>query len=183
MMVGRLDLDVGRRNNVAPYADARASKRPPFEPMDRLLLNDALFSSFAPSDGSADHASRTPSEASTAPATNPATPPQPTATRGARGGVPGPGPAVGGEIDETPVVTHHSITVRGKTLNYTATVAQMPLKNSCRRNRGAHFLHGLHARWHDRLRRSGRSLSASTVGRARRPCGCTWEVWARAVRG
>jgi carboxypeptidase C (cathepsin A) len=43
--------------------------------------------------------------------------------------VPGPGPAVGGEIDETPVVTHHSITVRGKTLNYTATVAQMPLKN------------------------------------------------------
>ncbi len=32
-------------------------------------------------------------------------------------------------MDETPVVTHHSITVRGKTLNYTATVAQMPLKN------------------------------------------------------
>jgi carboxypeptidase C (cathepsin A) len=36
---------------------------------------------------------------------------------------------VGGEIDETPVVTHHSITVRGKTINYTATVAQMPLRN------------------------------------------------------
>jgi carboxypeptidase C (cathepsin A) len=27
------------------------------------------------------------------------------------------------------VVTHHSVTVRGKTINYTATVAQMPLKN------------------------------------------------------
>ncbi len=43
--------------------------------------------------------------------------------------MPGPGPAVGGEVDETPVVTHHSITVRGRTINYTATVAQMPLKN------------------------------------------------------
>ena len=28
------------------------------------------------------------------------------------------------------MVTHHSITVNGKTLNYTATVAQMPLKNA-----------------------------------------------------
>ena len=42
----------------------------------------------------------------------------------------GPGPAIGGEIDETPVVTHHSVTVQGKTLNYTATVAQMPLKDA-----------------------------------------------------
>ena len=42
----------------------------------------------------------------------------------------GPGPAIGGEIDETPVVTHHSINLDGKTLNYTATVAQMPLKNA-----------------------------------------------------
>ncbi len=33
-------------------------------------------------------------------------------------------------MDETPVVTHHSITVDGKTLNYTATVAQMPLKDA-----------------------------------------------------
>jgi carboxypeptidase C (cathepsin A) len=33
-------------------------------------------------------------------------------------------------VDETPVVTHHSVTVHGKTLNYTATVAQMPLKNA-----------------------------------------------------
>ncbi len=46
------------------------------------------------------------------------------------GGVAGPGPAIGGEVDETPVVTHHSVTVRGKTINYTATVAQMPLKNA-----------------------------------------------------
>jgi len=40
------------------------------------------------------------------------------------------GPAVGGEIDETPVVTHHTMQVGGKTLNYTATVAQMPLKDA-----------------------------------------------------
>jgi carboxypeptidase C (cathepsin A) len=50
--------------------------------------------------------------------------------RGGRGGIPGPGPAIGGDIDETPVVTHHSINLNGKTLNYTATVAQMPLKNT-----------------------------------------------------
>ncbi|HTP32219.1 MAG TPA: hypothetical protein VMJ75_08605 [Candidatus Acidoferrales bacterium] len=50
--------------------------------------------------------------------------------RGGRGGISGPGPAVGGEIDETPVVTRHSISVQGKTLNYTATVAQMPLKDA-----------------------------------------------------
>jgi carboxypeptidase C (cathepsin A) len=50
--------------------------------------------------------------------------------RGGRGGIAGPGPAVGGDVDETPVVTHHSIQVNGKTLNYTATVAQMPLKNA-----------------------------------------------------
>ena len=47
-----------------------------------------------------------------------------------RGGVAGPGPAVGGEVDETPVVTHHSIAVGGKTIDYTATVAQMPLKDA-----------------------------------------------------
>src|SRR5690348_13763565 len=50
--------------------------------------------------------------------------------RGRGGGVPGPGPAIGGDIDETPVVTHHSANVQGKVLNYTATVAQMPLKNA-----------------------------------------------------
>jgi carboxypeptidase C (cathepsin A) len=47
-----------------------------------------------------------------------------------RGGVAGPGPAVGGEVDETPIVTKHSITVDGKAINYTATVAQMPLKDA-----------------------------------------------------
>lgn len=62
-----------------------------------------------------------------APAAAPA--PAPPAGRG-RGGIPGPGPAIGGDIDETPVVTHHSVTIDGKTLNYTATVGQMPLKNS-----------------------------------------------------
>ncbi len=69
-------------------------------------------------------------------AAQPAAPPAseaPQATPGGgrgRGGVAGPGPAIGGDVDETPVVTHHSITVDGKTINYTATVAQMPLKNA-----------------------------------------------------
>src|SRR5258706_14332997 len=60
------------------------------------------------------------------------TAPQTPAVQGGRGrgGVAGPGPAVGGEIDETPVVTKHSINVGGQTLNYTATVAQMPLKDA-----------------------------------------------------
>jgi len=48
-----------------------------------------------------------------------------------RGGVAGPGPSVEpGFVDETPVVTKHSINVGGKKIDYTATVAQMPLKNS-----------------------------------------------------
>src|SRR5438270_1043150 len=55
-------------------------------------------------------------------------PPQPP-QQGRNPGIAGPGPAVGGEVDETPVVTHHSINLDGKALNYTATVAQMPLKN------------------------------------------------------
>jgi carboxypeptidase C (cathepsin A) len=60
------------------------------------------------------------------------TPPPAAATAAGRGraGIAGPGPAVGGDVDETPVVTHHSITVDGRTLNYTATVAQMPLKDA-----------------------------------------------------
>src|SRR5271154_3382656 len=67
--------------------------------------------------------------------TAPAPAPAPVATEGrgggrGRGGVSGPGPAIGGLIDETPVITHHSVQVDGKTLNYTATVGQMPLKDS-----------------------------------------------------
>ena len=57
-----------------------------------------------------------------------------------RGGVPGPGPAVGGEVDESPVVTQHSIQVDGKTLNYTATAAQMPIKDSSGDTQGGSFL-------------------------------------------
>jgi carboxypeptidase C (cathepsin A) len=41
-----------------------------------------------------------------------------------------PAQAVGGEIDETPAVTKHSIQLNGKPLDYTATAAQMPLKNA-----------------------------------------------------
>ena len=62
--------------------------------------------------------------------TTPAPPQATPGGRAGRGGVAGPGPAIGGEVDETPVVTHHSITLDGKTLNYTATVAQMPLKDA-----------------------------------------------------
>ena len=65
-----------------------------------------------------------------APAATTPAPAAPATAPGGRGGIAGPGPAIGGEIDETPVVTHHSVTVQGKTLNYTATVAQMPLKDA-----------------------------------------------------
>jgi carboxypeptidase C (cathepsin A) len=66
----------------------------------------------------------------TPPTTTTQTPPAAPGGRGGRGGVAGPGPAIGGEVDETPVVTKHSITVQGKKLDYTATVAQMPLKDA-----------------------------------------------------
>jgi carboxypeptidase C (cathepsin A) len=68
---------------------------------------------------------QTPAATTPAPATPQATP----GGRG-RGGIAGPGPAIGGDIDETPVVTHHSINVGGKAISYTATVAQMPLKSA-----------------------------------------------------
>jgi carboxypeptidase C (cathepsin A) len=56
--------------------------------------------------------------------TEPARPAQTTPTPG-RSSV----PLVSGAVDETPVVTHHKLDVGGKTLEYTATVAQMPLKD------------------------------------------------------
>ncbi len=59
-----------------------------------------------------------------------ATPQAPGAPPGGRGGAATPAAVIGGEIDETPVVTHHSVTVHGKPINYTATVAQMPLKDA-----------------------------------------------------
>lgn len=59
-------------------------------------------------------------------AQTPATP-APQAVPGGRGT---PEAAVGGDIDETPSVTHHSITIGGKTLNYTATAAQMPIHSA-----------------------------------------------------
>src|ERR1035441_9094200 len=63
-------------------------------------------------------------------AQTPSTPATTPGGRGGRGGVAGPGPAIGGDVDEAPAVTQHSIQVNGKTLNYTATAAQMPLKDS-----------------------------------------------------
>jgi carboxypeptidase C (cathepsin A) len=41
----------------------------------------------------------------------------------------GGGGAVAEIVDETPVVTHHEIHVGGRTISYTATAAQMPIKN------------------------------------------------------
>jgi carboxypeptidase C (cathepsin A) len=73
---------------------------------------------------------RAATQQTTTPATTPAPPAQTPGGRSGRGGVAGPGPAVGGEVDETPVVTKHSITLDGKPINYTATVAQMPLKDA-----------------------------------------------------
>jgi carboxypeptidase C (cathepsin A) len=68
----------------------------------------------------------TPARQTTPQTTTPAAPAAPSGRTG-RGGFAGPGPAVGGTVDETPVVTHHSIAIGGKTINYTATAAQMPL--------------------------------------------------------
>ena len=93
------------------------------------LLLAALFFTPAQAGAQARGAQTTPAPATT-PAPTPAAPAAPAAAGRGRGGVAGPGPAVGGEIDETPVVTHHSVTVDGKALNYTATVAQMPLKDA-----------------------------------------------------
>jgi carboxypeptidase C (cathepsin A) len=69
--------------------------------------------------GFAQGRAQTPTQTSTT------TPPQ-TAAPGGRGG----GAVFSGSVDETPVVTKHSVQVGGKTLNYTATVAQMPLMDS-----------------------------------------------------
>jgi carboxypeptidase C (cathepsin A) len=92
----------------------------------RTALTVAILSSFlapSPQAYAQGRQAATPAPAAQTPATVPG-------GRGGRGGVAGPGPAIGGEIDETPVVTHHSVTVQGKTISYTATVAQMPLKDA-----------------------------------------------------
>jgi len=91
-----------------------------------------LLANPAPQARAQGRAAQTTTQTPTAPQT-PAVPPSAvpaTAFPGGRGrgGVAGPGPAIGGDIDETPLVTHHSINVDGKAINYTATAAQMPLK-------------------------------------------------------
>jgi hypothetical protein len=40
------------------------------------------------------------------------------------------GPRPPGEVDETQVAAHRSVTVQGKTINYIATAARMPLKDA-----------------------------------------------------
>ena len=122
--------------------------------------------------------------ATTPAATPAATPPaQPQATPGGRGrgGFAAPGPAVGGEVDETPVVTHHSITVGGKKINYTATVAQMPLKDTSGETE-AHIFYMAYTL--DGVKDTGqRPLTfCFNGGPGRRRCGFTWAGWGRAVR-
>ena len=92
-----------------------------------LLL---LFLMQQPPQAQAQGRQNTQTPATQTPATPTPATPTPSGRGGRGGGVPGPGPAVGGEVDETPVVTHHSVEAGGKTLNYTATVAQMPLKDA-----------------------------------------------------
>jgi len=61
----------------------------------------------------------------------PATPPEPGGRRGRGGAAPLPTTApTSDSVDEKPVVTHHEMQVGGKTLKYTATVAQMPIKTA-----------------------------------------------------
>ena len=49
--------------------------------------------------------------------------------------------------DETPVVTHHEVTIGGKRLPYTATAGMMPLRDAEGKTESADFLHGVYARW------------------------------------
>jgi len=83
---------------------------------------------------SAQRAGRGSQTATTAPAETPESPApeSPTGRRG-RGGRGGGGLTVAptaDAVDETPVVTHHTIEVGDKTIKYTATCQQMPLKNA-----------------------------------------------------
>ena len=52
----------------------------------------------------------------------------------------GAGAVAAGPIDENPVVTHHQISVAGKALSYTATVAQMPI-NAANGDNEAHMFY------------------------------------------
>jgi carboxypeptidase C (cathepsin A) len=97
-----------------------------------LLSGPALIAALAQGrQGQAPATPQTTQTTTPAPTPAPAPPQAAPAGRGGRGGgIAGPGPAIGGDIDETPVITHHSMNLGGRTLNYTATVAQMPLKNA-----------------------------------------------------
>ena len=91
------------------------------------MITPLLFVMLAQAAPQAAPAVPTPSPATQIPAQ---TTPTPGGRSGRGGGIAGPGPAVGGVVDETPSVTHHSVNLDGKTLNYTATAAQMPLKDA-----------------------------------------------------
>jgi len=86
---------------------------------------------------------------------------------------------VGGDVDETPVVTKHSIQLNGKTLNYTATAAQMPLKDAS----GATEAHIFYVAYTlDGADAGKRPLAfCFNGGPGPHPCGCTWAPWVRAV--
>lgn len=95
-----------------------------------LISSECVVLAQAPARQNPAQTTRETSTPAAQPSTPAPAPPQPGGRGGRGGGIAGPGPAIGGDIDETPVVTHHSINVQGKALNYTATVGQMPLKNA-----------------------------------------------------
>jgi carboxypeptidase C (cathepsin A) len=98
--------------------------------MFRLSLVLALAAQLSTVNAQGRQGQQQPAPAAQTPATPAPAAPVPQQGGRGRGGISGPGPAIGGDIDETPVVTHHSINVGGKAISYTATVAQMPLKNA-----------------------------------------------------
>ncbi|HEY3739448.1 MAG TPA: peptidase S10 [Bryobacteraceae bacterium] len=98
-----------------------------------LLVFSALLAQTQPQQPSRTRSSEAPAQApaATAPAAPAAarTAPAAQGRRGA-GGIAPPGPAVGGQIDESLSITHHTMKLDSGALAYTATVGEMPLKNT-----------------------------------------------------
>ena len=80
--------------------------------------------------GRGDRPTTFPSESSTPEESAPSESPTGRRGRGARGGGGLTVAPTADAVDETPVVTHHTIEIDGKTLKYTATCQQMPLKTA-----------------------------------------------------
>ena len=113
-----------------------------------------------------------------APATPTAAPARAAAPQGRRGagGIGGPGPAVGGQIDESLSITHHTIKLdSSRTPQLHRDRRANALEGLRGRSGSAHLLHGLHE-GHDFARTTKRAAplrSASTADPARHPFGST----------